>query len=490
MPDNIDPLEALRQKADADIAKTKKKRNGHANMSAAELDDPGATDDELSAISRMARADHIKQPGAVIHESGPIQESAFSQWGTLKLARIGEGTPFPTADNAERIIVNHRDYTDRLYNDTFRMRKILILPDGKEREWADADTLNTLIWIQRTLHMPKMQIGAVRHGVDAAANRNQRNSLTLWLDSLEWDKTPRVMTFMCDIFHAEDTAYASDVGRCWLISMMARAFNPGCQVDTMPVLEGGQGTYKSSALAILGGQYYAALPAAFGTRDFLQALDGMWLVEIPDMSSFKGRDIEHVKAIITTRRDRYCRRYAHDAETYPRQCVFAATANRDDWNEDETGARRFLPVRVGGQVELEKLMVVREQLLAEALVMYRAGGKWWDISPEEAKAEQAMRRPDDSWEPAIKEALANVCKRVKPERKHWVAVAEIFDELNFKLKDQGKAEQMRIGRILMGLGYKRQTKWEDGKVRKCWIAPGSLPPQEEGGKGGGNDLFD
>ena len=251
--------------------------------------------------------------------------------------------------------------------------------------------------------------------------------------------------------------------------MAARAYSPGCQVDTMVVLESSeQGMFKSSALGILGGEYYAALPAAFGTRDFLQALDGMWLIEIPDMSGFRGRDIEHVKAIITTRDDRYCRRYAHDAETYPRQCVYAATANSSDWNEDPTGARRFLPVTVGAQIELDLLRQIRDQLFAEAVHRFKANEPWWDIEPTAAKIHQAARRPDDSWEEKVESAINDLRLRAPYGQRFTVTVAQILDALEFKTKDQGKAEQMRMARILQGLGWVRETRYENGRVRKCW----------------------
>jgi putative DNA primase/helicase len=420
---------------------------------------------------RITRAQPQRPEGDTVHEDGQVDESAYSQWERLGLARGDKGAPFNTADNVERIVLRHTDYAQRLHLDTFRMRKILTLEDGSEREWVDADTLRTMIWIQRALHIPKMKIGEVRHGVEAAAARNQRNSLTLWLTGLEWDGIERLPNLMVDVFHAEPSQYASDVGRCWLVSMIARAFNPGCQVDTMVVLEGGQGTYKSSALSILGGAYYAALPAAFGTRDFLQALDGMWLVEIPDMSGFKGRDIDHVKAIITTRQDRYCRRYSHDAETYPRQCVFAATANTDDWNEDPTGARRFLPIKVGAEVELALLRSIRDQLLSEALHRFKTGEKWWDIQADEARTEQGKRRPDDSWTPRVRAALCSIRIKSPPDWKQYVTVARIFDELTFDMHKQGKAEQMRMARILSALGWIKVTKWLDGETQKVWREP-------------------
>ena len=425
---------------------------------------------------RITRGRPERSPGTTIDSnSGAIAEegSAYAMWDELKLDRIGGGAPFATAANIQLIASLHKKYQGRIYWDVFRMRKLWVDENG-EREWNEEDTLNMLTWVQRVLKLPKMTKTHIRDGVDATAMQNKKNSLIEWLETLEWDGIERLPTLMTDVFRAESNDYTSAVGRCWFVSMIARAYNPGCQVDTMVVLEGGQGAYKSSALNIIGGPYYAALPAAFGNRDFLQALDGMWLIEIPDMSGFKGRDIEHVKAIITTRQDRYCRRYAHDAETFPRQCVFAATANRDDWNEDETGARRFLPVKVGASIDRELLRELREQYFAEAVHRYKQGESWWDIPGELASQQQALRRPEDSWEPAVRAAINAILKNPLTRDKTIVTIPQIFEILQLPLHQQGKSEQMRTARILRDNGWLRKTAWDGERVVKQWFKPVTL----------------
>ena len=82
--------------------------------------------------------------------------------------------------------------------------------------------------------------------------------------------------------------------------------------------------------------------------------------------------------------------------------MFAGTTNADAYLGDETGNRRFWPVKVGA-IDLDGLRRDRDQLWAEAVAAYKAGETWWlDAETERAAAEeQAERRIDDPWETAL-----------------------------------------------------------------------------------------
>ena len=78
-----------------------------------------------------------------------------------------------------------------------------------------------------------------------------------YLESLTWDGTARIARLFPKYFGSEDTEYAQKIGAMFLISMVARIFEPGCKADHLPVIEGPQGGLKSTACRLLGGFHTA-----------------------------------------------------------------------------------------------------------------------------------------------------------------------------------------------------------------------------------------
>lgn len=409
-------------------------------------------------------ADDMDKPrGAVVpfkdsRQRKQADPAPYLRWLELELMLTKQSEPYCNAENVRRILARDARFGAVLWFDADAKSTMF-----DARLWSDSDDTDVLAYLQSDYGIPRMSMEPVRQGVDLYARSKSRAPLTEWLSSLTWDGTERIATWLPDAYGCERSDYYGAVGRCWLVSLIARAFKPGCQVDTMVVLEGAQGLRKSSSLEILGGSWYRAITQPFGSKEWLEAITGVvWLAEVADLSGFRGRDLDHLKAALTTRVDRFRRSYDRRALDYPRRCVFTGTTNRDDWQADDTGARRFLPVAVR-EVNLDFLRAAREQLFAEAVQLFHAGADWWEIPQKDAEREQESRRDDDVWQPRIDTYVAS---------KASVNVPDILELcLGIEPDKQDKRAQMRVSSILRVLGFVRKVERQGVTTARVWKRP-------------------
>jgi len=370
-------------------------------------------------------------------------EDLWLQWG-LQLTE--KKLPHLNLHNAALILESDPAFKDRLYFDDFLQR--IMRRNSPAREWADADDLELVRHIQSTLALPRIGREAVSQAVIQVAYKRRRNCVQEWVDSLKWDGQKRLEQFFADHMGAENTEYCQNTSRNFWLSMAARIYRPGCKVDNMIILEGPQGVGKSTALQIIGGDWFAEQhESATNPKAFAEILQGKLLVEISEMESFSNAEVNRVKQTITCRSDRFRAAYSRHAADHPRTCVFVGTTNREDWNRDETGARRFWPIACGGDIDLEGIRAARDHLFAEARDRLMAGEDYWKMPVDATTHEQRDRYMPDPWHAKVIEYLKGLSEVTTDKI--------LLDVLDMRLSDQSRADQMRVGRILRFLGWKR-----------------------------------
>lgn len=229
-------------------------------------------------------------------------------------------------------------------------------------------------WLQASdRRLNRLSLQAVNQIVDNVAYEDKRNEPRDWIAGLAWDGETRLQDLMRVGFGAADTAFNREAGRCWFVSMVARVFDPGCKVDTMPVFIGPQGAMKSQALETIGGHWYKAAASSIDAKDFLQELHGALVFEVQELHSILSSRLgaARAKAILSTRVDNFRLPYGLRVEEHKRTAVICGTTNNRDWHSDETGGRRYWPVHCG-TISLPWLRRHRAQLFAEAYAYWRA----------------------------------------------------------------------------------------------------------------------
>lgn len=325
--------------------------------------------------------------------------------------------------------------------------------------------INVRMYLMRTYpHFIKVNHSTVEDSIIRFLSENKVSPPAIYLSNLVWDKVPRLDTWLCDTYNVEDNKYHRATGANWMKGLVKRIVEPGSKFDYVLVLEGRQGTRKSTSLAVLGGDWHVETVFTPDNKDFFMLFSGKAIVEFSEGETLSRTEAKRLKAIITMQFDKYRPPYERSAKEFPRQCVFAMTTNQEEYLKDETGNRRWLPVACQGVVNIEWLKENREQLFAEAYHrVVTLKETTYEFPEEETREQQVLRQIADPMEEQIYLWYSNLSDK---RREEGITTRMAYTEgvhrgLTSYTKDMGKIEQMIIGNILReGLRLSRKRTSE------------------------------
>lgn len=342
----------------------------------------------------------------------------------------------------------------------------------RPRAMVDNDARLCAAWMEHKLKF-KAEANNAGPAMITAATASPFNPVKDFLETLQWDGLPRVQgdphldPWLTEYMGARHIPINRAFGMRWLISAVARAYEPGCKVDTMLILEGKQGALKSSALKILGTlngrSFFTDGVSEVGSKDASLVMNGVWIAEIAELDALRKSEASAIKAWLSRSTDRFRPPYGKIPVNLARRSVLAGTVNPSGtgYLKDTTGSRRFWPVAVK-KIDKDRLERDRDQIWAEAVHLYKSGEPWWLQGEEEgqAAAVQKLRQEQEPWGEAIDKYAENM---------ESVTTEGVMEMLGLARVHQTPTALGRIVDHLKAAGWKRTQRRIEGRPRKCYV---------------------
>jgi hypothetical protein len=425
---------------------------------------------------RHAELAHLDR---IVSDAG--SPSHVQDWRDALRIDPNSGTPLKTDDNAITILLHEPNWKGCLAYNAMTSGKewrrvpplsnpALKLPElGPFKETHVAIINAYLCRVHGWKEIPKSRVFDI---VETVAEQNTFHPVRDYLSSLRWDGKPRVTSWLQDYCKAtNDPEYLKRAGSWWLVSAVARAFVPGCDAQLVLILEGNQGTRKSTTFRILGGQWFRDTPITI--NDPVRAgssLRGVWIYELSELASLGKADQESIKAFVSSPHDWFRGAYKREEQLVLRSGVFGGTLNPDKFSgnaylKDPTGARRWLPVYVGSLIDTDALQRDREQLWAEAVIMYVNGHKWKPTTTEDFRLCQIVQDERSQ----VQEEDPTFDRFLRWARnKEKVNLADFSEECGLKLDHW---HLTRLGTRLRSEQWTCKTNMVGGTRRRYWHNP-------------------
>jgi hypothetical protein len=424
-----------------------------------------ASDQHLDKIIDWVRQQHGDQPP---------KRPRIGRWRDELIVNPKTDRVLSLEINAMIAMRGHPDMAGLFGLDEFHQRALLLRAppwgrpsDNFPRPVCDADLSDLLAWLQQQdIHLHGRS--PVRIALASVVRDRLFHPVRNYLLALRWDGTKRLdnwLTYYLGVEPIEN--YTTEAGRLWMISAVARIFQPGCIAKYVLVIEGDQDLGKSTALCILGGEWFTDDIATLGSKDAQMQVGNAWIIELAELDSTRRADISAIKAFISRSVDQFRPPYGEHLIRQERQSVLAATVNPSGaYLHDETGAVRFWPVKATC-IDLEALARDRDQLWAEAVALYQAGTRWWpgdNFAPQEQQEARSETAASEPWLDSVLRWLELRSEVALSHEKagNWEAAdnlrvfsaAEVLSgAIEIPKERQDRRAERRLGTILRRLGY-------------------------------------
>ena len=211
--------------------------------------------------------------------------------------------------------------------------------------------------------------------------------------------------------HSDYLEFAASAVTAWLIQGVAAAdtgrhakelyeSNPSLypkeplpKYEAVLVLQGEQGASKTDFLTSLLPRKLrryikTGVTLDITNKDSVKLAVSGFIVELGELdATFRAGDIARIKSFLSKTSDEMRLPYAPTENSYPRQTIYCASVNDEEFLIDPTGNRRFYTIKVG-QLKMAPEDIINKAW-AQAVHLYKSGSIWW-LNEEQEKLQEAL----------------------------------------------------------------------------------------------------
>jgi hypothetical protein len=368
--------------------------------------------------------------------------------------------------------------------------------EAERGELTDEDVSAVCSWFEDRGFLASDK--AAKSAIKLTAKQNRYHAVVEYLDALPAAGSPGLLDTLATRIFGATLPAENEMLRKFLIAAVRRARKPGTKVDTMLLLIGEQALKKSTFVeALFGGDgqrkwFRDQMPDLDKkAADASLATRGVWGIEMGELAGMKKAEVETIRQFLSRQEDRFRAPYDPGERDQPRQCVFVGTSNDEEClSFDPAGYRRFWPILVRQEVDLDWLRAHRDAIWAEANRLAATTEQHWYDRHEEHKLGRERFIVEDEWTDAIDKAIRDQITTMFHEprtvlhlgkRRRYLKISDVYTDYIKVRKgkedeDRGSIETLttpiskRIGVILK---KRLCEKAEPAGFGRVWLLPQS-----------------
>lgn len=346
----------------------------------------------------------------------------------------------------------------------------MITRNGVIERFEDADYVKCAIRLEG-LGFSRPGLANVKEVARMCMADNKFDSAQVWLNGLKWDGVDRCSDLFSRYFGVDETEYTRATSQYFVTAMAGRVIRPGVKADMVPILVGSQGLGKTTAvkaLAPMVDTFTEVDLSAKGDANLSRQLRGKLIGELGELRGLKTKDAESIKAWITRTHEEWTPKFVEFTKVMPRRCVFVGTTNETEFLADQTGNRRWLPMNVVKQCDVEALERDRDQVWAQAAHMFCLYDIMWQDAHRLAPAEHENHIIiEEFMTDSVAEALSNL----RFFNADGFGLRDVWLQMYGDDKLPTRQDELRVGNALRTLGYEKRVTRDrvTKKLGKKWF---------------------